>query len=287
MDWNRLPSTDGGIVIRVLRTFDTGGEFALPYFHQRSPVFLHRNQPCYSGLLKPGCRGSLHALVTFSTVTLSLGAGGATACTMTQSGFVFAQGVDSPTERRHMAEKALDGAPSGARDVVATFRCASAFWQPGLPCSLDNPLILLAEGRMVGKAESFLHQSLHGVPWSQLEELRNRRGGLGVLLASRIRGGEINVNEPERLPGRKRLEAPFEGLRVARQVRAGVAEDEIPDIQGAQRLSWKARPPSASPQKCLCIPLGAPRSSVASGAGLEPGVPRHKGTCTRTLEEVH
>ena len=45
--------------------------------------------------------------------------------------------------------------------------------------------------------------------------------------------------------------------------------------------------PSGSHQKCLCILLGAPRSSVASGAGLEPGVPGAKGTCTRGLEEVH
>ena len=71
---------------------------------------------------------------------------------LTQSGFVFAQGVDPPTERRHMADKALDGAPSGARDVVATFGFALAFWQPSLTCSLDNPLILLAESWIVGKS---------------------------------------------------------------------------------------------------------------------------------------
>jgi hypothetical protein len=33
--------------------------------------------------------------------------------------------------------------------------------------------------------------------------------------------------------------------------------------------------------------LGAPRSSVASGAGLEPGIPRHADTRTRSLEELH
>src|SRR5437870_1416437 len=31
---------------------------------------------------------------------------------------------------------------------------------------------------------------------------------------------------------------------------------------------------SASPQEFLCVPLGPPRSSVAAGAGLEPGAPR-------------
>ena len=124
-----------------------------------------------------------------------------------------------PSRPAFSADKALDGAPSGARDVVATFGFALAFWQPGLTCSLDNPLILLAEGRIVGKAESFLQQSLHCVPWSQLEELRNRRCGLCVLPAPSVRGGEINVGEPERLPGRNRLEAPVDGLSVPRQVR--------------------------------------------------------------------
>jgi len=40
----------------------------------------------------------------------------------------------------------------GARDVVATFGIALAFWQPSLTCSLDNPLEFLAEGWIVGNS---------------------------------------------------------------------------------------------------------------------------------------
>ena len=55
--------------------------------------------------------------------------------------------------------------------------------------------------------------------------------------------------------------------------------EELGDLEVAL-----ARGPGASPQKRLCILLGAPRSSVASGAGLEPGVPRHKGTGTASSD---
>jgi hypothetical protein len=35
------------------RLVDTGGEFALAYFHQQMSASLHRNQPCVSDLLTP------------------------------------------------------------------------------------------------------------------------------------------------------------------------------------------------------------------------------------------
>src|SRR4029453_10079508 len=123
------------------------------------------------------------------------------------------------------------GGASGGTDMVASFGFPLAFWQPSLTCSLDNPLILLAERWVVGKSPSFLGQLLHRVSWSQLEELRNRGRPPGALPAPGVRRGEIDVGEPERLPSRNRLEAPVDRLRVARQVRVRVAEDEIPDIQ--------------------------------------------------------
>ena len=43
---------------------------------------------------------------------------------------------------------------------------------------------------------------------------------------------------------------------------------------------------SASPQEFLCMPLGAPRSSVASRPGWSVALPG-KRHCTTCLEEVH
>src|SRR5207249_6636507 len=106
-------------------------------------------------------------------------------------------------------------------------RAALAFWQPSLTCSLDNALEFLAEGWIVGSSCSFLHQCLHREPWPQLQELRNRGRRLCILPPPGVRRGEIDVGEVERLTGRKRREAPFEGLSVARQVLVHVAEDEI------------------------------------------------------------
>jgi hypothetical protein len=51
--------------------------------------------------------------------------------------------------RTLIAEREV-GRVSGARDMVATFGFALVFWQPGLTCSLDNPLVFPAESWVVG-----------------------------------------------------------------------------------------------------------------------------------------
>jgi hypothetical protein len=61
------------------------------------------------------------------------------------------------------AQRPADGEQ---RVRLFSFGIALAFWQPGFTCSLDDPLVFLEEGWIVGKPESFLRQFLHRVPWS-------------------------------------------------------------------------------------------------------------------------
>src|SRR5439155_13516974 len=59
---------------------------------------------------------------------------------------------------------------------------------------------------------------------------------------------------------------------LAASVPREVSTSSVPPILYSQNI--RTRVPSASPQEFLCVPLGPPRSSVAAGAGLEPGAPR-------------
>src|SRR2546426_9344728 len=110
-------------------------------------------------------------------------------------------------------------------------RVVSAFRQAGLACSLDNPFELLAERRIVGIPRRVLRQRLDGEAWSNFKKLRNRRRRLGLLPAPGIRRGQIGPGTPERLSGRGGLQAPFDRLRVTRQVCVRVAQDVVPDEQ--------------------------------------------------------
>src|SRR5947209_11498647 len=110
-------------------------------------------------------------------------------------------------------------------------RVVSAFRQAGLAYSFGNPLELLAERVIVGILRSVLRQGLYREARSDLQELRNRRRRFGFLTSPGIRGGEVCPGAPERLTGRRRLQAPFDRRRVARQVGVRVAQDVVPDEQ--------------------------------------------------------
>src|SRR5207249_10326600 len=101
-------------------------------------------------------------------------------------------------------------------------RVVSAFRQAGLACSLDNPFELLAERRIVGILRSVLRQGFYREARSDLQELRNRRRRFGFLTSPGIRVGEVCPGAPERLTDRRRLQAPFDRRRVARQDRKSV-----------------------------------------------------------------
>jgi hypothetical protein len=77
-------------------------------------------------------------------------------------------------------------------------RSRLAFWQPGLACSIDNPLELLAERRIVGILRSVLRQGLYREAPPDLQDFRNRRRRFGLLTSPRIRGGEVCPGAPER-----------------------------------------------------------------------------------------
>ena len=72
------------------------------------------------------------------------------------------------------------------------------------------------------------------------------------------------------------------GLALARGAGKMFAEIHVP-----QHSTPDSSIASASPQEFLCVPLGPPRSSVAAGAGLEPGAPRKNHACTTCVEELH
>src|SRR4030095_692120 len=108
--------------------------------------------------------------------------------------------------------------------ALAADRSRLVFWQPGLACSLDNPLEFLAERWIVGILRSVLRQGLYCESRSDLQKLRNRRRRFGFLTSPGIRGGEVCPGAPERLTGCRRLQAPFDRRRVARQVGVRVAQ---------------------------------------------------------------
>ena len=122
---------------------------------------------------------------------------------------------------------------------------------------------------MVGIPRSVLRQLLHREAWSDFTQLRNGRPRLCLLPAPGIRRGEISPGAPERLPGRRRLQAPFDGLRITRQVRVRVAQDVVPDEQvriarTAARMaaSWRFIE-APSPMTCPRARIGEPSVSVA------------------------
>src|SRR5207245_11376958 len=98
-------------------------------------------------------------------------------------------------------------------------------------CPFKTPLELLAQRGMVGILRSVLRQVFYREAWSDLQELRNRRRRFGFLTSPGIRGGEVCPGAPERLTGRRRLQAPFDRRRVARQVGVRVAQDVVPAEQ--------------------------------------------------------